>query len=153
MYTGSFKLNTKYNLTLLILQKRVARIISGVYLRSLSEPLFTTLKFLNCENIFKYLTNRLMCRIYYGELCVLHNLFTKNSDIYVHNTRRHKCHYHMPSCNTNLRKCGLRYVGVSDWKSIPNVSEFIFSSITICETDKEPVNPTGSPAPFAPIIM
>ena len=62
---------------LLILQKRVMRIILGVHPRSPSEPLFITLKFLSCENIFKYLIGRLMYRIYHGELSVLHCLFTK----------------------------------------------------------------------------
>ena len=62
---------------LFILQKRAVRIILGVHPRSPSEPLFTTLKFLNCENIFKYLIGRLMYRIYHGELRVLHCLFTK----------------------------------------------------------------------------
>ena len=117
---------------LLILQKRVIRIILGVHPRSPSEPLFITLKFLSCENIFKYLIGRLMYRIYHGELSVLHCLFTKYSDIHVHNTRQ-KCHYQMPLCRTNLGKCGLRYVGVSVLNSIlsvninPNVSEFIFA--------------------------
>ena len=127
---------------LLILQKRVMRIILGVHPRSPSEPLFITLKFLSCENIFEYLIGRLMYRIYHGELSVLHCLFTKNSDIHVHNTRQ-KCHYHMPLCRTNLGKCGLRYVGASVWNSIlsvninPNVSEFIFSrslKAAICDS-------------------
>ena len=90
----------------------------------------TTLKFLNCENIFKYLIGRLMCMIYHGGLCVRRYLFTKkNSDIHVHNIRQ-KCHYHMPLCRTNLGKYGLGYLGTSVWNSIlgvninPNVSEF-----------------------------
>ena len=119
---------------LLILQKRVMRIILGVHPRSPSEPLFITLKFLSelCENIFKYITGRLMYRIYHGELSVLNCLLTKNSHIHVHNTRQ-KCHYHMPLCRINLGKCGLGYVGASVWNSTlsvninPNVSEFIFS--------------------------
>ena len=106
---------------LLILQKRVMRIILGVHTRSPSEPLFITLKFLSCENIFKYLIGRLMYWIYHGELSVLHCLFTKNSDIHVHNTRQ-KCHYHIPLCRTNLGKCGLRYVGASVWNSILSVN-------------------------------
>ena len=60
---------------LLILQKRAVRFILGVHLMSPSDPLFTTLKCLNCENIFKYLIGRLMYRIYHGELRVLHCLF------------------------------------------------------------------------------
>ena len=115
-----------------VLQKRAVRIILGVHPRSPSEPLFTTLKFLNCKNIFKYLIGRLMYRIYHGELHVLHGFFTKTSNIHVHDTRQ-KCHYHLPLCRTNLGKCGLRYVGASVWNNIlsvninPNVSEFIFS--------------------------
>ena len=115
-----------------VLQKRAVRIILGVHPRSPSEPLFTTLKFLNCKNIFKYLIGHLMYRIYHGELHVLHGFFTKNSNIHVHDTRQ-KCHYHLPLCRTNLGKCGLRYVGASVWNNIlsvninPNVSEFIFS--------------------------
>ena len=58
-----------------VLQKRAVRIILGVHPRSPSEPLFTTLKFLNCTNIFKYLIGRLMYRIYHGELHVLHGFF------------------------------------------------------------------------------
>ena len=117
---------------LFILQKRVVRIILGVHPRSPSEPLFTTLKFLNRENIVKYLIGRLVYRIYHRELRVLHCLYKTNSDIHVHNTRQ-KCHYHMPLCRTNLGKCGLRYVGASVRNNIlsviinPKISEFIFS--------------------------
>ena len=100
-----------------VLQKRAVGIILGVHPRSPSEPLFTTLKFLNCKNIFKYLIGHLMYRIYHGELHVLHGFFTKNSNIHVHDTRQ-KCHYHLPLCRTNLGKCGLRYVGASIWNNI-----------------------------------
>ena len=40
--------------------KKALRIITGVHPRSPSGPLFCQLKFLNCENIFKYLVGRLM---------------------------------------------------------------------------------------------
>ena len=115
-----------------VLQKRAVRIILGFHPRSPSEPLLTTLKFLNCTNIFKYLIGRLMFRIYHRELHVLHGLFKKKSNIHVHDTRQ-KCHYHLQLCRTNLRKCGVRDVGASVWNNIlsvninPNVSEFIFS--------------------------
>ena len=117
---------------LFILQKRAGRIILGVHPRSPSEPLFTTLQFLNCDNIFKYLIGRLMYRIYHGEVRVLHCLFTKNSDKHVYYTRQ-QCSYHMPVCRTKLGKCGLRYSGASVWNNIRSVnlnrkvSEFIFS--------------------------
>ena len=67
-----------------VLQKRAVRIILGVHPRSPSEPLFTTLKFLNCKNIFKYLIGRLMYRIYHGELHVLHGFFLRKIAIYMY---------------------------------------------------------------------
>ena len=112
--------------SLLTLQKRVIRIILGVHPRSHSEPLFSTLKLMSCENILKYLIGRLMYK------CTSLSFYKRNSDIHVYNTHQ-KCHYHMPLCRTNLGKCGLRYVGTFVWNSIlsvninPNVSEFIFS--------------------------
>ena len=96
------------------------------------EPLFRQLKFLNCENIFKYLVGRLMYRVYHGELSTLQFLFVKNSDIHRHYTRQ-SGHYHIPVCRTNLGKSSLRYFGAWLWNKIlsadinPNVSDFIFS--------------------------
>ena len=66
---------------LLILQNMTIRIIPGVHPRSPSEPLFVTLKFLNCENIFRYLTGRLIYEIYLGELSILHCFLQTNSTI------------------------------------------------------------------------
>ena len=49
---------------LFLLQKKALRIITGVHPRSPLEPLFCQLKFLDCENIFRYLVGRLMYRVY-----------------------------------------------------------------------------------------
>ena len=67
-------------------------------------------KFLNCENIFKYLVGRLMYRVYHGEFRTLQFLFVRNSDIHKHDTRQ-RGHYHIPVCRTNLGKSSLRYFG------------------------------------------
>ena len=117
---------------LFILQKKALRIITGVHPRSPSEPLFCQLKFLNCENIFKYIVGRLMYRVYHEELTTLRFLFIKNSDIHMHGTRQ-RGHYHIPLCRTNLGKSSLRYFGALLWNKVlnadinPNVSDFIFS--------------------------
>ena len=117
---------------LFILQKKALRIITGVHPRSPSEPLFRQLKFLNCENIFKYLVGRLMYRVYHGELSTLQFLFVKNSDTHMHDTRQ-SGHYHIPVCRTNLGKSSLRSFGSWLWNKIlsadisPNVSDFFFS--------------------------
>ena len=88
---------------LFILPKKAIRIITGVHPRSPSEPLFCQLKFLNCENIFKYLVGRLMYRVYHEELTTHQFLFIKNGDIHMHGTRQ-RGHYHIPLCRTNLGK-------------------------------------------------
>ena len=112
--------------------KKALRIITGVHPRSPSEPLFCQLKFLNCENISKYLVGRLMYRVYHEELTTLQFLFIKNSDIHMHGTRQ-RGHYHIPLCRTNLGKSSLRYFGALLWNKVlnadinPNVSDFIFS--------------------------
>ena len=117
---------------LFILQKNALRIITGVHPRSPSEPWFCQLKFLNCENIFKYLVGRLMYRVYHEELTTLQFPFIKNSDIHMHGTRQ-TGHYHIPLCRTNLGKSSLRYFGALLWNKVlnadinPNVSDFIFS--------------------------
>ena len=119
---------------LLILQKKALRIITGVHPRSPSEPLFCQLKFLNCENIFRYLVGRLMYRVYHEELTTPQFPFIKNSDIHMHDTRQ-RGHYHIPLCRTNLGKSSLRYFGALLWNKVlnadinPNVSDFIFSII------------------------
>ena len=122
---------------LFILQKKALRIITSVHLRSPSEPLFRQLKFLNCENIFKYLVGCLMFRVHHGELSTFQFLFVKNSDIHMHNTRQ-SGHYHIPMCRTNLGKSSLRYFGAWLWNKIlstdinSNVSDFINWIVYVC---------------------
>ena len=118
---------------LLIVQKTAVKDCSRCSSQvSFRDPLFASLKSLNCENIFKYLLGLLVYRIYHGGLRVLRCLFTRSNDIHIHNTYQ-KRYYHIPLCRSNPRKCGLRYVGAFVWNNIlsvyinPNVSEFIFS--------------------------
>ena len=81
VWVSAYKTNIK---PLFILQKRVVRIILRVCPRSPSEPLFTTLKSLNCKNIFIYLIGRLMHKVYHGELRVFHCLFLEKRAIYMY---------------------------------------------------------------------
>ena len=117
---------------LYILQKRALRIITGVHPRLPSEPLFPQLKFLNCENIFKYFVGRLVYTVCHGELSTLQFRFVKNRDMHIHDTRQ-RGHYHIPVRRTNLGKRSLWYFGAWLWNKMlnadinPNVSDFIFS--------------------------
>ena len=53
-----------YKSSLVKLRKRAVQIISGVHPRTYTDPLFTDLKLLKCDEINKYLVGRLMYRIY-----------------------------------------------------------------------------------------
>ena len=66
-----------------------------------TEPLFTQMNLLTCENLNVYLIGRLMHRIYNGETDTFQSLFERNEEIHNHDTRQ-KEHYHIPSCKTNL---------------------------------------------------
>ena len=169
---------------LLISQNMVIRIILGVHPRYPSEPLFITLTFLSCENIFKYLIGRLMYRIYHGELSVLYCVFTK---IAIHlctipiRSAIIICHcVELTWGNVVWDMLALLYgtaflVLISIQTSVSLFSLEVLKQqyvityfnllhplhhlhpcwnvLAICETDKGPINPSGFPAPFAPMII
>ena len=63
------------------LQKRAIRIISGVHPRTHTDPLFTELKLLKCDEIHKYLVGRLMYRIYNEDITLFDSMFMKNEQV------------------------------------------------------------------------
>ena len=67
-----------YMNALVKLQKRAIRIISGVHPRTHTDPLFTELKLLKCDEINKYLVGRLMYRIYNEDITLFDSMFMKN---------------------------------------------------------------------------
>ena len=105
------------------------------YSRCLHQVIFRAIfYYIDIFELWKYLQishmPSLMYRVYYGELCVLHCLFTTISNL---QTIRQNCHYHMPLYRTYRAKCGLKYVGASVWNNIlsidmnPNIGEISFS--------------------------
>ena len=119
------------------LQKRAVRIISGVHPRTHTDPLFTNLKLLKCDEINKFLIGRLMCRIYIDDITSFNSMFIKN--VQVHNyDMRQKEHYHLPCFKTRLGKINLRYNGVIIWNSIltsgipADVSQAVYSKTLKC---------------------
>ena len=103
--------------SLVSLQKKIIRIICGVRPREHTDPLFKRLKFLNCEDINKYLLSRLMYRIHHGDITMLDGYFIKNSNVHTHNTRQTD-HYHVPPVKTNLGKASFKYQGALIWNNI-----------------------------------
>ena len=84
-----------YMNALVKLQKRAITIISGVHPRTHTDPLFTELKLLKCDEINKYLVGRLMYRIYNEDITLFDSMFMKNAKVHNYGTRQ-RDHYHVP---------------------------------------------------------
>ena len=126
-----------YMNALVKLQKWAVRIISGVHPRTHTDPLFTNLKLLKCDEINKFLIGRLMYRIYIDDITLFNSMFMKN--VQLHNYDRHqKEHYHLPCFKTRLGKVSLQYNDVIVWNSIltngipVGVSQAVFSQTLKC---------------------
>ena len=114
------------------LQKRSIRIISGVHPRTHTDPFFTNLKLLKCDEINKLLIGRLMYRIYINDITLFNSMIMKNTQVHNYDVRQ-KDHYHLPCFKTRLGKISLWYNGVIVWNSIltcnipVDVSQAVFS--------------------------
>ena len=72
---------------------------------------------LKYEDIHKYLIEKLMYKVYNGELIIFQALFNKNSDFHSYHTRQMEC-YHLPSARTKLAKSSFYYNGVVIWNNM-----------------------------------
>ena len=121
-----------YMNALVKLQKRAIRIISGAHPRTHTDPLFTELKLLKCDEINKYLVGRHMYRIYNEDITLFDSMFMKNAQVHNYGTRQ-RDHYHVPGLKSRLGKIDLRYNGAIVWNnilssSVPvDVSQAVFS--------------------------
>ena len=126
-----------YMNALVKLQKRAVRIISGVHPRTPTDPLFTNLKLLKCDEINKFLIGRFMYRIYIDDITLFNSMFIKNVQVHNYDTRQ-KEHYHLPCFKTRLGKINLRYNGVIVLNSIlisgipVDVSQAVFFKTLKC---------------------
>ena len=103
---------------LIVLQKRIVRIISGVPPLTSTVPLFKKWNILNLSKLNEYLIGQLMFKAFKRKLpCVFDDFFILNSDVHQHNTR-HGNHLHFPLFKTSLGKRSIRYWGVIVWNSI-----------------------------------
>lgn len=106
-----------YTKSLVCLQKKIVRIISGKPPRSASDPLFSELKILKLEEIFKYNIALFMYKFYHGLLPPLFDMFKFTSEIHGRDTRQSSLLY-LPLCRTNRRKMTIVYTGTKIWNDI-----------------------------------
>ena len=100
-----------YLTKLLVLQKRVVRIISGVPRLTHSEPLFVKLGILAVDRLFKYNIGLLMYKYHHSMLPPVLDMFVKNCQIHSYNTRQSDL-LHVPQCRPELGKMSFKYQAV-----------------------------------------
>ena len=93
-----------------ILQKKVIRIISGVPPRSHTDPLFSDMKILKFNNLYRYYVALFMYKLTLDKLPNIFPMFVLISRVHEHGTRQAH-HYHLPLCRTNLIKMSLSFQG------------------------------------------
>ena len=82
------------------------RIIAGAHQRTHCAPLFSELGILSVTQLSKYKIGLFMHKYVNDMLPPVFNMFTRNSDIYSHNTR-HQNLLHMPKVRTEFGKTHL----------------------------------------------
>ena len=106
-----------YLTKLLVLQKRIVRIISGVPRLTHTEPLFVKLGILTVNRLFKYNIGLLMYKYHHSMLPPVLDMFVKNCQVHSYNTRQSD-HLHVPKCRTELSKMSFKYQAVKVWNHI-----------------------------------
>ena len=106
-----------YLTKLLVLQKRIVRIISGVPRLTHTEPLFVKLGILTVNRLFKYNIGLLMYKYHHSMLPPVLDMFVKNCQVHSCNTRQSD-HLHVPKCRTELSKMSFKYQAVMVWNHI-----------------------------------
>ena len=102
---------------ILLLQKKIVRIISGVNRLSHSEPLFINLSVLTMTKLHKYNIGLLMYKYHHGWLPQILNIFERNSDIHQYSTRQAN-QLHIPVYKTELGKRSFHFQAVKIWNEI-----------------------------------
>ena len=99
---------------LVVLQKRIIRIISGVPPRAHTAPLFSDMKLLNIDGIYKYTVGLFMYKFMGNMLPPLFDMFELNMNVYSYNTRN-RAMFHIPLCRTNRSQRTIKYMGSKFW--------------------------------------
>ena len=102
----------------LLLQKRVVRIISGVDRQTHTRPLFTSLALLDINKLYFYNIGLMMYKYHHVKLpSIFVNFFERNSDIHNHDTRRSKF-LRIPIFHSAFGKRSFKFKAVSIWNEI-----------------------------------
>ena len=107
---------------LLILQKKVARIISYSYYHANSDPLFKTLKILPVAKLYVYLVALFMFKYHHNLLPdIFTDMFSTNNSTHDYDTRFGK-DLRIPLSTLTLRSKTINVRGVKIWNLVNNLN-------------------------------
>ena len=116
LWGSAFKKHIK---TIEIMQRKIIRIIAHVPYNSHTHPIFTQLKMLKFEDIYKlYLGKFMFSSVNFTLPQPLLHMFTYNRDLHQHNTRQ-KDHLHSCNRRTALVAGSFIHKGPEYWSNLP----------------------------------
>ena len=119
--------------SLILLQKRIIRIVSGAKRLAHTDPLFKELSIMKFDGINKFVIGKFMFSWYHNSVpFILQDKFEPVKNVHNHETRQ-KNHLYIPAVRTERGKTSIAYKGPIIWNQIlkasinPATSEAVFS--------------------------
>ena len=102
---------------ILVRQKKIVRIISGVPPRTHTKPLFKDLKLMTIHQIYTYYVGVFMYNLYHEKLPSIFGMFQRTSHVHSYPTRQ-QCSYYIQKDSTVRTEKTIRISGPKTWNSI-----------------------------------
>ena len=103
-----------------ILQKKAIRIITNSHYIAHTDPLFSKLKQLKLDDIYKHQLGIFMYKAANNKLPdSMSSMLTRIQNIHKHNLRNQNSYY-IQNIRTNSRKCTINYSGPVFWNALPS---------------------------------
>lgn len=103
-----------------ILQKKAIRIITNSHYIAHTDPLFSKLKLLKLDDLYKHQLGIFMYKAANNKLPdSMSSMLTRIQNIHKHNLRNQNSYY-IQNIRTNSRKCTINYSGPVFWNALPS---------------------------------
>ena len=103
-----------------ILQKKAIRIITNSHYIAHTDPLFSKLKLLKLDDLYKHQLVIFMYKAANSKLPdSMSSMLTRTQNIHKHNLR-HQNSYYIQNIRANSRKCTINYSGPVYWNALPS---------------------------------
>ena len=119
-----------YMSSLVKLQKKSCQNDFRCYPRTHTDPIFTDVKLLKCDEMNKYLVGRLIYRIHNEDGRLFNTTFIKDVQVYNYDTRQ-RDYYNVPEFISRLGKINLQYNSVIFWNSMLSSGDPVDASFAV----------------------